>query len=1344
MSLIVPRTATEIRDANTMTNAARNPVNAGRSLESHRSAPAYVLLGDPGAGKTTAFKRECDALGEAACFVTARDFLTFDPDDRPEWRGRTLFIDGLDECRAGSSDRLAPFDRIRRRLAKLGNPCFRLSCRTADWLGDNDRQNLTAVTPDRSAVAVLRLDPLTDSDASEILEARADIPNVSAFIRTATDRGIDALLRNPQNLCLLAAVVATSGTWPETRLETFELACRHLAAEHNQDRRHVAREPAVDCALEAAGRLCAILILSGCAGYAPDLDYADADYLNPDRCADDRNALRQALSTKLFTAETEGRLTPVHRHLADFLGARHLAWLIAGDLPARRVLALITGEDGTVVTEQRGLSAWLAALCPETRSELVERDPIGVVSYGDVRKFTASEKRMLLSALSREASRLRSVTWTPEAVGALATRDMESVIRDALTTPAKEPYFAALVLLAITHGTPLPGLADFLFDLVCQRHRWAQLPCMMLDAFIHNCTDRTARDGKLARLLTDLTSGRVSDWNNELLGTILTELYPRRLASSEIWDYLSVTAQRYASGPYHHFWHVHLVENASNVAALLDSFASRRHELKHAVESLELHDFPLNLLARGIEEYGDTLDPERLCKWLLVDMFPDLRRRSIDAVRRIRSWLQRRPHTLQAVIAELASSWTDPAKSVLSKVDDVDAIRYGADFPPDYGLWCLRQAAAATNAPSTPYFLYRSCRALADQRYNQGLTLEVLFELTQGSAHLRQELEPLLRCDVPYPSGLQERRSSLEEREQNHGNWIAHVRSNVAELRSGTGSLDTLYWTGKAYFGSLMEARGGSPDERIRKLFRDEEPLIEAALAGMRSTLSRNDVPDPVEIISISGSGQEYRVALPFLAGMEEIEQEAVLRLNDRQVRQALAFRYGSPALRLGQQGSQWYRTLLDLCPETVADVLVHCIATILRRGKHDYSIVHQLLMEDHARVARHAAMPLLRGFPLRCTAAQLQNLDDLLHAANRYCDRRSFLGLIAKKLTRPSMTIAQRIHWLAMGVIVRPDCYLDPLKDLVQRRERRISHLAEFLRRAAPTIDELTVPALEYYISLLGSTLGRWISRDSDIMETESSSVAPCIYEMVQRLAVLPDPEASAALDALTSDPSLASWDLNLITARDRQRVIRRDALYRHPTGDQVCNTLRDGPPANPGDLAALVTDRLDEIAVRIRTDNTDDWRQYWNVDQYERPVTPKPENSCRDAILSDLRQRLPAEVDAQPEGRYANDGRADIRVACNDFHVPIEIKRDSHRELWSAIRNQLIERYVSDPATGGHGIYLVFWFGTGDSPLSPRGVRPARPDELRERLTAMLSEEIRRRTSVCVVDVSPPSRCP
>ena len=265
MKLIVPRTCTEIRNANTIVDVGRTKANPGRSLESYRAIPAYVLLGDPGAGKTTAFTSECAALGDAACYVTARDFLTFSPDDHPEWRGKTLLIDGLDERRAGSPDKLTPFDRIRSHLDKLGKPRFRLSCRTADWLGENDRRHLAAVTRQNFEPNVLRLDPLTDSDARKILEARTDIPDASTFIAAAKERGVDALLKNPQSLRLLADVVASGDAWPESRLKTFEQACRHLAAEHNQGRRYVAQAPDVNCTLDAAGRMCAILLLAGCA-----------------------------------------------------------------------------------------------------------------------------------------------------------------------------------------------------------------------------------------------------------------------------------------------------------------------------------------------------------------------------------------------------------------------------------------------------------------------------------------------------------------------------------------------------------------------------------------------------------------------------------------------------------------------------------------------------------------------------------------------------------------------------------------------------------------------------------------------------------------------------------------------------------------------------------------------------------------------------------------------------------------------------------------------------------------------------------------------------------------------
>ena len=168
-------------------------------------------------------------------------------------------------------------------------------------------------------------------------------------------------------------------------------------------------------------------------------------------------------------------------------------------------------------------------------------------------------------------------------------------------------------------------------------------------------------------------------------------------------------------------------------------------------------------------------------------------------------------------------------------------------------------------------------------------------------------------------------------------------------------------------------------------------------------------------------------------------------------------------------------------------------------------------------------------------------------------------------------------------------------------------------------------------------------------------------------------------------------------------------------------------------------MVDRLCELAVQIRSDSTDDWRQYWNEPHGQLP-TPKHEDHCRDALLSDLRQRLPQGVDAQPEGQYANDKRADIRVSYEDFQVPMEIKKNMHRDLWSAPQNQLIKLYTSAPDTDGYGIYLVFWFGKDRTQPSPSGTRPADAKELKERLEATLSPNEARKISVCVIDVSRP----
>lgn len=198
----------------------------------------------------------------------------------------------------------------------------------------------------------------------------------------------------------------------------------------------------------------------------------------------------------------------------------------------------------------------------------------------------------------------------------------------------------------------------------------------------------------------------------------------------------------------------------------------------------------------------------------------------------------------------------------------------------------------------------------------------------------------------------------------------------------------------------------------------------------------------------------------------------------------------------------------------------------------------------------------------------------------------------------------------------------------------------------------------------------------------------------------------------------------------------------FRYSSTRQLRRTLYNRQPANAADLAALATHHLKTIAKRVRDGNTSDWRQYWNFAKGWSPVNPRHEDLCRDALLSDLRLELKQSgIDAQPEGRYADDKRADIRVAYRSrLNVPVEIKKSNHRGLWTSIRDQLVEKYTRDPGCDGYGVYVVLWFGSDRVVPSPAGKRPSCAEALEEDLVRSLGASERLKLSIVVVDVAQP----
>ena len=1142
---------------------------------------------------------------------------------------------------------------------------------------------------------------------------------------------------------MLADVVAQGGGWPKSRKETFEMACDQMVREHNEEHEAAQQSnspPTPAQLLDAAGRLCAVQLISGKAGFTLR-GQADEGYPALDQYGyDSPEMLRPALATKLFKGVSNNRFAPVHRHIAEFLGARHLAQITGPWLSARRVIALIAGEDGTVVTEMRGLSAWLAAHCKDARADLIERDPIGVRLYGDIREFSTDEKRVLLKSLNSEISQLGSVEMAA-AFGALATPDMEHELREILTDSSQEnehQMFIGFVLRFLKEDAPMPGLSELLLGIVRDDTWWQGVNTLALEAFIH-CQDSENKTSELKALLADIQNGSISDPDDELLGTLLIQLYPQAVPPSEVWDCLSEKGNPDFFGSYWRFWYTELTEKSSDeeVGELLDHLHERLPDLQPVLDVRHLNKLPLKLLARGLKAHGDQLDTEHLYDWLSVRS--ERMRNSLNdqAIQEIRPWLERRPKIHKAIFMEGLSRCPE-SDELRRHAIKVQNCLYGASSPPDFGPWCLKQAdALADTKPLIAEYLFR-------RAFKEGLSLEVLQEHTQGNETLKAYLDRLLDSSAEETESeeqwQQEEQQWEQERQQQEEKWLAYIRSNKDALRENRAVPGLLYEMAKVYF------RDDDGPKAIKDEFQGDRGLIDATLKGLRGTVDREDVPDIKEILGLQERGRGHYLGLPFLAGLAELEriapEEDPSRWDDSRIRKAVIFYYCTPLLNFRPE---WYRRLLAARPEIVAEVQVQFAVCEFRRDR-EYIIykLRELAHDtDHAQVAEYASLPLLHAFPTRCKLKQIENLDYLLWAAIQHADRALLQELIKKKLSRKSMNDAQRVHWLAAGVVISPSAYNDLLRGFIQRHERQVPHLAEFFPlqdRVQFSFDELGIPGLELLIRLVGSYVGpgyRWGDESENVgLKMKASEL---VHLFIQNLATSPTKDASDALNHLLSVSTLSRWHDVLSQAQDAQRVIWRDASYRHPTIEQVCQTLNGGTPANPGDLAALVMDRLRELAGQIRRGNTDDWRQYWNEPHGQLP-TPKHEDHCRDALLSDLRQRLPQEVDAQPEGQYANDTRADIRVSYGDFQVPVEIKKNMHRDLWSAPQNQLIAQYSIDPDTDGYGIYLVFWFGKDRTQPPPSGTRPANSEELQKRLKATLSPAEARKISVCVIDVSRP----
>ena len=361
-----------------------------KDISTATSGRCTVLLGPPGAGKTTELKRfakTSGALVEIVPVVTgsedvlrAKIMAALDALAAGEDRSRVLALDSLDETAlapaqlAGIIEDLLPDLPEDLRLV--------IACRSAAWFPGVD-----AVLRSRyqDAVSVCDLAPLRRADIAAYATSAGVDGN--QFLQAVEASRVMPLAVSPTTLGLLvdeylAGLQTGDPALPSSQAELFAKSCSRLVQEPNPHLQSPLEPQDVASLTASVGHLAVLSLFSGRSSFVlvgePSLEDLSISDCLPGVGGLDMTpkTITDGLATAVFRGVGEHRVCFAHQTLAEFLAARHLLRTGVSDA---RLDELLRGRGGLLAPQVQAVAAWLIALAPERFVELLKDDPAAFV-----------------------------------------------------------------------------------------------------------------------------------------------------------------------------------------------------------------------------------------------------------------------------------------------------------------------------------------------------------------------------------------------------------------------------------------------------------------------------------------------------------------------------------------------------------------------------------------------------------------------------------------------------------------------------------------------------------------------------------------------------------------------------------------------------------------------------------------------------------------------------------------------------------------------------------------------------------------------------------------------------
>lgn len=1282
---------------------------------------SIVVLGEAGMGKSTLLE-EAAREGEGFVLCTARTLINASDATRRFSSATTLVIDALDEVPAQQDGDAV--DRVAAKLAALDYPRFILSCRVADWRSATAMQGLADLYGE--APVELYLDPLDRLDAEQFLAQTLGPERAADAVTDLEDQGLGGLWSNPQTLDLVRRVLE-HGSLPRSRGHLFEQATKLLRREHRATKQasRLSAKSEVDV-LDAAGAAFAVLVLTGAEAISLQVDPETTDLALAEVADLPRaGALADVLDSRLFSAPQGDRFTYAHRAIGEFLGARWLARTADTARKRRRLLSLFNTETMTPVS-LRGLHAWLAWHSPELASDVIGHDPMGVVQYGDADNLAVPQGRQLLDALdalARANPRFRE--WNRYRVGGLIQRPLLPRLEDVLGNPDTNFGLRFMILQGL-QGSPL--VRDLAAALLSLMRDPVAAPALRNEA-----AERLVEAGaevdwraEVAALLAQGGDGAV-----HLAIEILAAKGYEQFEDSLIRDVVlaQVRLDDRTVGILHHLEHNLPLERLD---PLLDALAEAAHETEDTVtrsRPSNTNDLAYGLLARRVGQAPATA--EQYWRWLkaLDPHYGVNREASAEVSRRFETDPELRRPVQRLVLLDhqtegniRAASWRMVERSSGLTVTQEDALQLLAALPAGDPRW-------------------RDIVSLVPHDQDEGRALRrAAASFARGDAEARTWLETLAVPVIPQWQLDQERRGKAREADQRR-RWAKHRAEFNRQIdRVAAGEFGLILSPAKAYlklFADMGDDGLDGPGRLDEWLGPD---LRDAALRGFEAFLKVEPAkPTATDISESHAVSRRWEAAFVIVAalaerirtgrGFDDLPSERLMaglfeirssRIDDHA---------GFPELDEVLAGLLRQRGLWE-------EVQRLYFEPQLAHGREHVDGLYAFMRDQSDDVlAGRLALEWLDRFDTVSPVAEVELVDHLVSSPDQIYALRD---LVRNRLAQSDMDAARRLVWSSAGLLVDFDHTRARFEATGKVEDDLLWNIRSRLggRRTDRVTLRLQPPQLKWMIETFRRRFPLE-SRPSGVTtgDTHGWDASEFVVSLIYRLGQDVGDPAIAAMAELRDAP----WDrytetLKGIAAEQQRKRIEAD--WKAPDFRSVAAALRDEIPTTARQLQAVVIEELVRVQAELRGSHLN-----WYKDFYVNGA-PRGEEECRDALLKVLRP-YPFGLQALPEGRLADGTRCDILCLLSDLLVPIEIKGQWHRDLWTAADRQL-DFYVHD-SRAEVGIYLVLWFGdvSGKRLVSPpKGVdRPTTPEELTVALERGSDKVQQGRIKVIVLDLERPA---